>query len=432
VFGISVYLLSENYGKRDFLDRLKERVLITEKLYLEKSSFSSLELEKISNQFLNTLPEETEEVVELIQGEKPNFVHNYPAYVQGQLHSTDFFYFKESERLGSGKIFEVDEKKYLIIVTAVNQIGLQNLRFLRNVILFSVLLVVPLLFLGSFFIANKALLPISNKIEKANAIEASNLHLRLNVHNPKDELGRLAIAVNKLLDRLQASFEAQKSFIRNASHEIRNPLTAIMGEAEITISKDRTTKEYKEAVEVILSEAEVLNSTVNNLLQLSKISGSLGDIKYESFNFDQFLAEVKTNFDFQNKENQLSVSVDPIGPDESYTTSGNKNLLKTTIINLFDNASKFSSNEPVEVRLSKDSRYLMLSIKDQGIGIHEEDLEKVKSPFFRGNNALAIRGSGIGLSLSSKIISLHQGKLEIFSELNTGTKILIKLPLDLA
>lgn len=430
VFGITIYLFSSNYRKYDFQERLKERVLITEKIFLEKDSFSPAELEKITDQFLHTLPEETEEVFLIQQhGDTPEFKYSYPLEIRDELVTNDTFDFEDSDTQGMSRIFQVKGKKYVVIVTAIDKIGLQNLIFLKNIIMLLVLIGIPMIFIGSFIITRRALLPISKKIDKANSISASNMHQRLIVVNPDDEIGKMAIAFNHLLDRLENSFDAQKSFISNASHEIKNPLTAIMGEAEITTSKPRTNEEYLESLNVILTESETLNSTVNNLLQLSKVAANEEKIQYENIQFDKCLKEVKNSYDFLNPENKLYLNIATPKEKQFYSISGNKNLLNTAIINLFDNACKFSSNKKVNVLLTSNANQLILVIKDKGIGIDDKDIEKIMTPFYRGNNAMKIKGSGIGLSLSSKIINLHKGILEVKSQIKIGTEVHVIFPL---
>jgi signal transduction histidine kinase len=425
-FGLTIYIFSSNYRRDHFQERLKERVIITEKIFLEKESFSPADLKIITNQFLHTLPEETEEVVQINKDIDPVYQYNYLEEVKRQFLIQPSFGFQDAEIQGESSMFKVKGKDYLIIVTAVDHVGLKNLLFLKSLIIILVLLGIPLLSLSSFILAKRALLPISNKINKANTISATNLHQRLTVDNPNDELGSMAIAFNKLLDRLEASFEAQKAFIRNASHEIRNPLTAIMGEAEVINSRVRTTAEYQTSISTILAEAETLNSTVTNLLQLSKVDANEEVIHYQSIRLNDILHEIKVGFDFMNPKNQVILHVQ--NDSQKTLISGNTNLLKTAILNLIDNASKFSSNEIVEVYLKKDKNWLILTVKDKGIGIKKEEIEKILTPFYRGNNVINIKGSGIGLSLVSKIINLHNGKLQINSQLGIGTEIQVTLP----
>jgi signal transduction histidine kinase len=431
-FGITIYFFSSNYQKNDFQERLKERVIVTEKMFLEKETFSSSELNKISDQFLHTLPQETEEVIEIVENEKPIFYHKYPAWVKKEALSKETLHFHVDNVQGMSRIFQVKGKEYLIIVTAVDEVGLQNLSFLRRRIFLLILIGIPLIFIGGFILTKRALQPLSKKIANANTIGASNLHQRLKVYNPNDEIGKLAIAFNNLLDRLELSFEAQKSFISNASHEIKNPLTAIIGEAEVTLSKARNEKAYKQALKTILIEAEKLNTTSNNLLQLSKIRANEGNVRFEFIKFGLYVSEIKRSFDFFNPENNIVVNtaLDSSGLD--HIILGNRELLKVALINLLDNACKFSYNNEVVVSLMVTDNFFSLKIQDNGIGIANEDLEKIKTPFHRGNNALKIAGSGIGLSLSSKIIEIHKGTLDIQSKIEIGTLIQVRIPLFFA
>ncbi|MBL4703368.1 MAG: HAMP domain-containing histidine kinase [Flavobacteriales bacterium] len=428
VFGVTIYLFSSYHRENEFSERILDRLKVPENFFLEKDSFSAVEFEKIKSQFLHTLSQETEEIIEIKEGEIPVFKHEYSYEHRTQFLENKSFSFRESDKQGASGIFEIHKKKYLIIVIAVDDVGLQNLSFLKYTILLLMIIGIPLVFIGSFVITKRALIPISRKIQRADTISASNLHKRLKVHNPNDEIGELAIAFNRLLDRLESSFDSQKSFISNASHEIRNPLTAILGEAEVALSKARSSEEYIESLRTVLVEAERLNSTVNNLLQLSKVTANEESLQYESVRLDTFVFQVIETYSFSNPNNQIRFNIDLSFNHEDSVIYGNVGLLKTVFVNLFDNACKFSSNDVVNIILSDDNSQLKLTVEDKGIGIAINDLDKVKGPFYRGNNTLGIKGSGIGLTLASKIIELHKGSLEIQSELNVGTKVLITLP----
>jgi signal transduction histidine kinase len=426
-FGISVYLFASNHRKNEFQERLEDRVLIFEKIFLEKGAYTSLEFNKIKDQYSNTLHKQTEEVIEIDGDIRPAFKFNYSKAIREEVLENETCYFEEHETQGYSKLFHVNGKKYIVIVTAVDQTGIQNLSYLKYRIILLILIGIPLFLIGSFTITKKALLPLTKKIHHANAITASNLHQRLKVFNPEDEIGELAIAFNKLLDRLELAFNAHKSFISNASHEIRNPLTAIMGEAEVALSKSRNPEEYAESLRAILKESEMLSSTVNNLLQLSKVIANEEGVRFEIIEFETFLIEVKTSFDFVNTKNKIVLVQEY--KDNKLSILGNKNLLKSAIFNLLDNACKFSDNGEVTVTSSQKNNFLKLAIRDNGKGISTEDLMNIRAPFYRGENALNIKGSGIGLSLTDKIINLHNGELHIESALGSGTEVEILLPL---
>ncbi len=426
LFGVSVYYYSSLHRSRDFMNHLKERVEITEKIFLEKETFTEEEFEKIRNRFLHTLPEETEEVLELNGNRKGEFKYEYPPELKERLLKEKELEFKWGNKRGVSRVFRVKGKDYLIIVTAVDETGQRYLTDLRKIILSLLLFGIPLILASSYFVTRQALMPISRKIDRANSISASNLHHRLEVLNSKDEIGQMAIAFNQLLDRLENSFEAQKAFIRNASHEIRNPLTAILGEAEIALSRKRSQSEYKEALKAILREAEILNQTVSNLLQLSRVQSADEQIYMEPLDMRRFLCEVSDSYAFQNPEHRVKLEFDE--REAPLRAKGNRGLLLSAFSNVIDNACKFSDNQTVEVRADARDDGVRVRIIDRGVGILKEDLEKVSTPFFRGSNALGINGSGIGLSLSVKIIELHRGRLKIESEPGKGTVVELFLP----
>jgi methyl-accepting chemotaxis protein len=216
VFGATIYLLESYHQTVDFQNRLKDRIEITENFFLEKENFSETEFVKIRKQFLHTLPDETVEVIKLKDNTVPNFKLKNLKPIEDQVLSLNSYSFELKKIQGESKQFRVKGESYLIIVTAIDTIGKENLSFLLVSIMLIILLAIPLIFTISFIITRRALLPLSKKIEHANNISAANLSQRLKVINSNDEIGQLATAFNKLLDRLEVSFDAQKSFISNA------------------------------------------------------------------------------------------------------------------------------------------------------------------------------------------------------------------------
>ena len=427
LFGAAVYYYSMYHREQDFLKHLKERVEITEKIFLEKESFSAEEFEKIRNQFLHTLPEELEEVLELNGKGPADFEFNYPEALKQRLLQEKEMAFRIGEKQGVSRVFHVKGRDYLIIVTAKDVNGQRYLRDLRKIILSLLLFGVPLIFVSSYFVTRQALMPISKKIKRANTISASNLHQRLEVLNPNDEIGEMAIAFNHLLERLETSFEAQKAFIRNASHEIRNPLTAILGEAEIALNRSRSEEAYRASLKVILSEAEVLNQTVSNLLQLSRIQSTEDQVSLEDLKTGELIDSITESCAFQHPDQEINLQSEAAAREA--LIRGNRSLLQSAIGNILDNACKFSDGQAVDLLLSLKEEALEIRIRDKGAGIRKEDLEKVFTPFFRGANSFGIAGSGIGLSLSKKIIELHGGHLTLHSEPGRGSEAVLTLPL---
>ena len=264
IFGVSVYYFSAEYRKNEFYQRLRDRVEIAEKVFLERDSFTEAEFNTIRNQFLNSLSDETEEVVELQVGWKEKVRFKYPDQFLESLDKLEEAYFYNDTIQGAARIFHLQGGDYAVIITAVDKVGMRVLANLRTIIVLAMAVCIVAMAIVSNYISVLLIKPISRKIQKANAISVSNLHERLNVYNPDDELGELAIAFNNLLDRLEGAFTMQKLFVANASHEIRNPLTAILGEADVALERDRSVAEYRESLLNISHEADRLNLLVNN------------------------------------------------------------------------------------------------------------------------------------------------------------------------
>lgn len=428
LYGIIIYLLENNHTVTDFSNALKNRVNTTEQFFLEQDSFSKPEFETIKNQFTHKLFEEQEEVIDISQNKNPVFKDEYSSDLKNKLLTNNNYSFFDNKRQGESKIFTIKGKRYLIIVSAFDKTGQQNLSFLLKIIILLTFIAIPLIFIIGFAYSKKALLPIRKKIEKANRISATNLNERLKIINPNDELGQLTVSFNNLLNRLEKSFHIQKSFISNASHEIKNPLTAIMGEAEIALSKKRNVNEYIDSLDVILSESERLNHTVNNLLQLSKVSSNEEHIKYEPHEFSSFIKQTIKSYQFINSKSQIFFKNNAISKINLKALI-NISLLKTSILNIIDNACKFSDNQPVNIELEIENNHFLLIIKDSGIGVPKNEVETILQPFYRGSNTIKIQGSGIGLALSLRIIRLHKGDLAVNSIEKEGTLVSIKIPI---
>ncbi|MGB4971554.1 MAG: histidine kinase dimerization/phospho-acceptor domain-containing protein, partial [Cyclobacteriaceae bacterium] len=243
-FGIAIYFFFAHYRKSEFNNRLKQRIEVTEKMFLEKDNFSEESFRTIQDQFLNKLPEETEEVSELTEGFRSQLQQNYPeSFLENLITNGEAFY-TSGNKQGAGKVFHVKQKDYLVILTAVDNFGIRLMDHFLTIIFIGIATCILAMIMISYGISEYILNPILQKIKKANSISANNINERLEVENPDDELGEFSIAFNSLLDRVAEAFEKQRSFIDSASHEIRNPLTIIIGESEYVLERPRSKEEY--------------------------------------------------------------------------------------------------------------------------------------------------------------------------------------------
>jgi signal transduction histidine kinase len=417
--GLLVYIFTARFHAREFFDRLEERVDLTELVFLEKNQ--AIE-EAVRNKFLQTLDEEEEYAISMQPSGLDSLSLLYPSDIAEQLKRKETARFWQGERQGVGKHYHLPGGEFVVVVTAVDTFGRSKLDFLRKILLIGGSLAILLLVLVDRIGIARALRPLENKILSVSRIGAKNLDLRLSVRNPSDEIGKLALAFNRMLDRLQASFEAQRHFVRNASHEMRNPLTAISGEAEVLLAKDRSIEEYKEALTIIQQEADRLQVLIQQLLDLEKTEALSDLTDPEEFYLDQCLLETLEQFPSQRI--QLEFKLDQTEPK----VLGNHYLVRTALQNVIDNALKYSGEEPVSIVLSREEASYQIRIQDRGIGIEQEDLERIFQPFFRSANARSQQGHGIGLTLVNKIVSLHKGNIRILSKADQGTTVVLSLP----
>ncbi|MDL2277577.1 HAMP domain-containing histidine kinase [Parabacteroides sp. OttesenSCG-928-G07] len=217
---------------------------------------------------------------------------------------------------------------------------------------------------------------------------------------------------DRIIQKIETTSHTEKTFISNASHELNNPLTAIQGECEITLMKERTPKEYQIALSRIASETRRIIQLMKHLLFLSHGENEILNQVIEPISLAEFL--------MQFAQNRTSFSPDNF----SFVVKANPNLLKIAIENILNNALKYSEYKPVEMRLSGNVLY----IKDYGIGIPASDLEHIAQPFFRASNTHPYKGHGIGLSLSIQILNTYGAKVTITSAVNEGTDFKIEFP----
>lgn len=298
--------------------------------------------------------------------------------------------FRLYEKQGVGIYYPDNQGNFVIIISAINKFGLQQqhmlLKFLAIIFLGSIVFI---FFIGRLYAAN-VLYPIVTILKNVKRIRATSLSLRLKETNRNDEFSELVRTFNQMLERLENAFTLQKEFINNASHELKNPLTAILGETEITLSKPRTQEEYIIALTKIMFEAERLDQLTRNLLCLAQTDFDFSTIRKKEISIDELILEVKEHFDSSSYKGRLEIDYTHLPEtSELLIIKGNANLLNTALINLIDNACKFSGEQKVKLTLMTDNKGIHITITDQGIGFPESETPKLFQPFFRASNALS-------------------------------------------
>ncbi|MEA5141753.1 HAMP domain-containing sensor histidine kinase [Arcicella rigui] len=321
-----------------------------------------------------------------------------------------------------GMLFPVENKNYIIIAAAYDQYGYKKLDNLRNTILIIFVCSILFIYAAGRFFSKKALLPVSVIVNKVKKITASNLDLRLSNIQGKDELAELSSTFNEMLDRLEKSFDAQKQFVSNISHELRTPLASIITELELSKNRERSIAEYQEVIQNTLNDAQKLARLATSLLDFAKASYDLSEISFRETRLDEVLLDARHQVQRQNPTYLVDILYEnEVENDDEISINGNEYLLKVAFANLIENACKFSDNQKCTVSISVQNQHIRLYFVDEGIGIADEELSQIFTPFFRGKNKKYTNGNGIGLSLTQKIVKLHNGEISVASTVGEGT-----------
>ena len=424
-----VYYFVTRYSFTDFFKRLEIRAVVAAKSVLEEPTPA---LESVRVEHLEKLPEEKEYIVPVKEGKIDDPTINQlklPADFFSRLLQEGSATYQKGDIFYSAIKYKSPKGIYAVVVSAENYYDSHHLPFLRNILLVVVVVMSLLSLYVSVLFSKYVFNPVKTITNSAKAISSENLHLRLNPSTGNDEISELAITFNNMLDRLETSFETQNHFIANASHELSTPLTSIIGEAEVTLAKERGAAEYREALENVLKEAGRLENITRSLLFLAQTSFDGKKQKFERVRADQLLWDVKETIDKINPKNQIQIDLSLI-PDapEKLKIMGNAQLLQLAVVNLVNNACKYSSNQIVTLAVRTSDDKVIISVKDKGIGIPEEDLPHIYDTFYRASNTKNFEGYGIGLPLTRNIVRLHQGELQVESQLDQGTTVQLTFP----
>lgn len=321
-----------------------------------------------------------------------------------------------------GLLFSIEGEKHIVMAAAYDQFGYKKLENLRNTILIIFIASIILIYAAGRFFSKKALSPVTVIVNKVKKITASNLDLRLNNTQGRDELAELSSTFNEMLDRLEKSFDAQKQFVSNISHELRTPLASMITELELSTHKERSTTEYQSVIQNTLTDAQKLARLSTSLLDFAKASYDPSEISFRETRLDEVLLDARHQVQRQYPTYLVNIIYEnEVENDEELSMNGNEYLLKVAFANLIENACKFSDNKKCIISIVVQEQKIKLGFTDEGIGICEEEIAQIFTPFFRGTNKKYTDGNGIGLSLTQKIVKLHHGEISVDSTVGKGT-----------
>ena len=407
-----LYIFSTQYINKLYASYLREKAYLTAQKHWEKDEVDEQSYQIIQRKYDELLPEAHEILLNMDSlSEVRDTLNKYLTQHQQALllagQDSIPFSFKYKDQLGAALYYPDNEGNFIVLVMSRNAYGTEIKEHLLLLSIFLILASSVLIFFIGKIYSGRILVPLQHILKELKRIRANSLNRRLKTTGNNDELEDMIKTLNSLL-------KAEKSFVSHASHELNNPITAIQGECEISLLKESSTGEYIESLQRISSESKRLSSLIRHLLFLSRQEEELLKNNIEEIILADILKELTAS------DERIHLHLEETDPQ--MTVKANPYLLKIALKNIIDNACKYSDKE-VNVTLYREQQQVILDIEDRGIGIPQEEIEHIFQSFYRGSNTHDYAGQGIGLSLTLKIVSAYNARLEISSEIEKGTKV---------
>jgi heavy metal sensor kinase len=310
--------------------------------------------------------------------------------------------------------------------------SLEQIQLVLNYVLILLIVAVPVLVgvstSGGYFLIKRALKSVDHIAKTAEQITHQNLSERLPVPKTGDELERLSISVNRMIARLDEAFQTTRRFLADASHELRTPLTAIKGELEEVVSRKDLSEEVRERTGSVLEEVERLTHIVEGLLAVARLDAGEAQREWLRFDLAELVATTADQMKLLAEDQRITLVCNTASRVD---VEGDRARLKQVIVNLLDNAIKYTP-EGGSIHLSvRAQNSAVLEIVDTGIGIPKDELAHVFDRFFRVDKARSrnVEGTGLGLAIVKSICTAHGAEIETESTVGRGSCFRIKFPL---
>ena len=445
-----IYLVSEHIRSNTFFHNLKSEAVTKVHLFLQNQVDADI-MQSIylnNKEFINEVEvavyttdfEKRETLGGIVRNVIPGFrigddaidndiVKENPEMIAQILQQKEIeFYIGKYQAVGM--VYPFNGQTYIVTAAAYDGYGHTNLLELQKTLVILFFIGLLLLFITCYFLVRASLKPIREIVKEAETITASRIDQRLPVRNEKDELGELSQAFNELLERLEISFNSQKMFVSNVSHEMRTPLAALIAELDLCLQKDRTEKQYRQAMQNVLQDARRMTKLIDGLLNLAKADYQKEQIKMHEIRLDELLLDTREIILRAHPEYHIELifEQEDAEDDRMITVMGNDYLLNIAFANLIENNCKYSDDKSSFIQISYWDKWTIIRLSDDGIGMSDAEKEKIFTLFYRGEQEQHTEGHGIGMALAQKIIALHQGSIAVHSKQGEGTTFIIELP----
>lgn len=424
-YGIAVYYSSKEAREVSFYAELKSEAIAKANLFFQ-GDLSEKEMHKLYKNNTQTLNEVQVAIYDahfnLIYHDdaKVDFVKEDKKMLSSIFKNKQISFFLEDLQV-IGMTYSHEGKQYAVTAAAYDQYGYNSVNHLLAISIISFITILVLIYVAGLFLSKKALNPAVEMVDQIKKITAGKLQLRLNHSETKGEFHELEKSFNQMLERLDSSFNAQKNFVSNISHELNTPLAAINTELELALQKKYSIEDYQIIIQNTLGDVQNMSKLSSSLMDLAKASYDPSEISFSEIRIDEILFDSYTKVKKENPSYKVSLVLDSSIEEQKLICMGNSYLLLVAFNNLIDNACKYSSDDTCQIIVTVISDHLSLEFINNGKPILQKDFENIFKPFYRCETSLDQKGYGIGLYLTEKIIRLHNAEISVSSTENTTT-----------
>lgn len=433
LFSVIIYVAMEHRREREFFNDLKKEAITRANLFLE----GKVDATTMHSIYLNN--RETLDEIQVAIYDKPfnliyhdaneiDLIKETPELIKEIIEAKELLFY-QGKNQAVGLLYQNGDNEYVVTAINFDGYGYNKMEYIRNLLILMFVISILVLLCIGYVLAKGALRPFSNIVHKVEGITASNLDIRIENSQSKDEIGELAQTFNHMLDRLETTFDSQRMFVSNVSHELRTPLAALVSELDITLLKERTSEQYRSTIERALEDSRKLVKLSTGMLDLAKASYDSTQISLKNVRLDEILLDARELVTRANESYSIDLLFECEPEDEAQiTVLGNEYLLRTAFVNLMENNCKFSDNKTSIIKISYFEQKSIIRFSDTGIGISQADIEQIFTPFYRGENRSYANGNGIGMALVYKIITIHSGTIHVNSHIGEGTVFTVEMP----
>jgi two-component system, OmpR family, sensor histidine kinase ArlS len=432
---ISIYYFSYQQRLINIKSRLTNRGITTARLLSQEEYFDERLINLIDSSTTISLKRKTVQAYDFLNrkiyeySDAPNDTLHIDKKILDEARMKGSYYFVTGNKEAIAYYYTHNNTRIVIVSAAEDADAKENLKNLLKILILSFLVGNIFILASGYIFSGRLLRPIKKISEDVTEISAQNLARRIQTGQTKDEWYQLSHTLNDLLNRLQESFELQRRFISNASHELSTPLTSISSQLEITLQRQRESEEYRKVMQSVYQDVRHMTKLTQTLLEFAKASGNPGGLEIDVIRIDEILLRLPAEVTKSNRAFSVQIEFDELPEDEEkLLVFGNEALLLTAIKNIVVNACKYSFDNRAIVNLQVKEASLFVSVKNKGKGIPAEELENIFQPFYRMEENRTTGGFGLGLSLTMRIIKIHKGSIQVSSEPGQETVFTIQLP----